>query len=71
MNQGDYIVLAIDLNQYVLESSEVKALQNLDLYEAIIDLHYFAGLASTYQRGQVPIDQLYLLGSLTITSGGY
>ena len=37
MNQGEYIILAIDLNSYVIESKEATMLREVELYEAIME----------------------------------
>ena len=51
MQQGDHIILAINLNQYVIDREEAVMLHNIGLYEAIIEKHREKGLAPTYQRG--------------------
>ena len=71
MNQGDYIILTIDLNHHVINSNEAAILWNLGLFEVITDKYSDRSLGPTYQRGQVPIDGIYLSGSLTISKGGY
>ena len=37
MNTGDYIVLAVDLNKFIIDSEEAKKLQDIGLFEAIIE----------------------------------
>ena len=51
INQGKYIILAINLNSHVIKSDEVAILREAELYEAIIDRHYEKRLYLTYQRG--------------------
>ena len=66
MTQREYIILAIDLNSHVIDSEEADILRGAGLYEAITERHLESGLVPTHQRGQVSIDGIFLLGSLTI-----
>jgi len=71
MNEGNHIILVIDLNKHIIHSNKAKQLHNIRLVEAIIDKHHNLELVPTYQRGQVPIDSIFISSSLLITSGGY
>ena len=71
IDTGDYIVLAIDLNKHIINSEEAKRLQDIGLFDAISEKYYSLGLVPTYQRGQVPIDGIFISPSLAITTGGY
>ena len=71
MAQGEYIILTIDLNSYVIDSEEAEILRGVGLCEAITERHLESGLVPTHQRGQVLIDSIFLSGSLTILQGGY
>ena len=71
MDNREYIVLAIDLNNYVISSEAALKIQNLRLIEAIMDRHHLSGLVPTYQWGKVPIDGIFISSSISITSGGY
>ena len=46
-------------------------LREVGLFEAIIDRHADLNLVPTYQCRIVPIDGIFVSGSITITSGGY
>ena len=46
-------------------------LKQLGLYKSITDFHEEKDIQPTYNRGQLPIDRLFLSHSITITSGGY
>ena len=39
MNEGDHIVLVIDLNNYMVNSDKTKRLQDIGLVKAITDKH--------------------------------
>ena len=46
-------------------------LREIGLFEAIMDKYGYLGLALIYQRGQVPMDGIFLSGSLSIIQGDY
>ena len=71
MNQGEHIILTIDLNSHIIQSDKVEILREIGLYEAITEKHIELGLVPTHQRGQVLINRIYLSGSLSITQDRY
>ena len=71
MNKGEYIILEINLNKYIITSKEVQCLYEISLTDAITDRYHSSDLVSTHQRSQVPIDSIFISLSLLITTGGY
>jgi len=47
MNQEDHIILAINLNCYVIDSNKVAILRNLGLFEVITDKYSTRSLGPT------------------------
>ena len=48
---GDYIILAINLNKYAIESKEVEVFRSIGLFKAITNRHFSLDLSPIYQRG--------------------
>ena len=70
--QGEIIVLAIDLNENVIDSKFTSKLESISLVEAIITKHFSCCRSvRTHQQGKIPIDGIFIPSSLAITSAGY
>ena len=70
--EGDFIVLLIDTNKNIDNGEFANALQAKSLKEAILERYNNSqGLVLTHQIGLVPIDSIFLLGSLSISEGEY
>ena len=51
----------------MLDSEELVMIRNTRLFKVITTRHRDKGLSPTHQRGQVPIDAIFLSDSLSIT----
>ena len=71
MDNREYIVLVINLNNYVISSEAALRIQNLGLIEIIMDRHHLSDLVPTHQQGNIPIDGIFISSSISIISGGY
>ena len=69
--KGENIILAIDLNEDMRKGNYTEKLKNIGLYESIIELHEKEEIQPTYNRGQTPIDSLFLSHSIIEIAGGY
>ena len=65
------MILAIDLNNYVIDRDFTLNLQSPRLYKAIYNRHYEEGYQPTCDQGRAPIDGLFISNSLLIIAGGY
>ena len=54
-----------------MDSKEVASLSSIRLYKAIIDRYHEDRLVPTHQCRTVPIDGIFISGSIAITFGGY
>lgn len=68
---GDQLVVMLDANESVTSSHICKTFQALGLVEAITTAHSAHGTVPIYQRGQHPIDGIFLSPTLSIVQGGY
>ena len=70
-DSGDQIILMIDLNENITSQNITDTFQQIGLREAITTKYGHTGTVPTYQRGQVPIDGIFLSPTLKISIGGY
>lgn len=71
-NEGDQIILMMDANEHVDFAHIKDVFEAIGLREAIIEKHKEdSGYAPTYQRGQDPIDGIFISDTLHISAGGY
>ena len=69
MEQGDQIVLGLDLNENVFTAEFTKLIKELGLLE--FNIHRHDKLPNTYIRGSNTIDALYVSSALVDSSCGY
>ena len=71
-NEGDQIILMMDANEHVGSAHITEVLKAIGLREAILEKHKEEkGYAPTYQRGNDPIDGIFISDTLHISAGGY
>ena len=68
---GNQILLIIDLNEKIISNTMTDIFANVGLTEAITHRHIATGLVPTYQIGSHPIDGIYTLSTLQVSSSGY
>ena len=71
LSAGEHIILVINLNKDMRNGKYADKLKQLGLYELITDFYKEEDIQSTYNRGQLSIDRLFLSHSIIITSGSY
>ena len=71
MEEGDQIILLIDLNEEVTSSPAARKLISLGLQECITNRHSEDMPPPTCIKGSKPIDGIFLSPTLHITKGGY
>ena len=72
MEEGEIIVLVIDLNENVMDSKFTSKLESIGLVEAITTKHFSCCRSvRTHQQGKIPIDGIFIPSSLVITLAGY
>lgn len=68
--QGDAIIIALDANDDIVDSSLTKAFSKLQLVEAVINRHQGSPPA-THNRGSKPIDGIFTSKGIDIQACGY
>ena len=72
MNQGDQLIVMGDFNEHIGKENMQAFATALNLREAIIDRHsQFQGYAPTHQKGEDPIDGIFISSTLHISQEGY
>ena len=70
--EGDRIILMMDVNEHVDNDNISTTFENMGLTEAIIGRHQEdAGYQATFNRGRDPIDGIFVSQELHIQSAGY
>jgi hypothetical protein len=71
IESGNQIILLIDLNEDVINSSSAKKLNDLGLQECITNRHTPGIIPPTCIKGSRPIDGIFISQTLHISQGGY
>ena len=71
LNNGDQIILMLDLNDNVLNSSASNKLKSIGLKECITHRHDDLRPMATCNRGTKVIDGVYVSNTIMIQKGGY
>ena len=72
LSEGDQVILLIDANDNIHDSTTEVALFEAGLREVIIDKHWEQhGIAPNHNRGKHPVDGIWVSDSINIEAGGY
>ena len=71
LNSGDQIILMLDLNDDILNSTANTKLNSIGLKECITGRHNNQPPLATCNRGSKPIDGIYVSNTIMIQKGGY